>query len=119
MTKPYIHPDTPARLKTAYRRAKGEDGKPYNMRALALIRGVNIYWVSKAIRHGERPTNAHTARALFFPKYTRGKNAQSLTASPLPEYEKWWRYTLDKQARNTIKQRLYQHAQEINKGEPI
>jgi len=108
MTKPYIHPDTPARLKTAYRRAK------YNIRTLAKALGVNQYYVHRLIRYGLEPSNANIRRALFLPKHPRGEAKPRAERAPLPESVRWWRYTLDKQARNAIVERLYKHAQEIN-----
>jgi len=101
-----IHPATPPKLKTEFRRAK------YNFHTLAKARGVNVYHVHRLIRYGEQPTNANIRKMLFLPKYQRSDSARK--SKPLPPHVKWWRYTLDKQARNTIVERLYQHAQQIN-----
>ncbi len=43
----------------------------------------------------------------FLPKF------KPVRQPPTPS-QKWWRYTLDKWARDTIVERLYNHAQEIN-----
>jgi hypothetical protein len=106
MTTPPIHPATPSRLKTAYRRAK------HNIRATAEAIGVNQYYVHRLIRYGLEPSNPNIRRALFLPKHPRSNHTQQ--RQPLPEHIKWWRYTLDKQARTAIVERLYKHAQDIN-----
>ena len=101
-----IHPATPPKLKTEFRRAK------YNFHTLAKTIGVNVYYVHRLIRYGEQPTNPNIRRMLYLPKHQRSNTDKK--SEPLPPHIKWWRYTLDKQARNTIVERLYHHAQHID-----
>jgi len=88
---PFIHEACPRKLKTAYKRAKDKDGtpKPYNMRALARQLGINIYYVSRAIRLGERPENKAIADILFFAREYK-RRAGEPKPEP-PEHIKWWR----------------------------
>ena len=106
MIKPSIHPATPRRLKTEFRRAR------WNFQTLTKTLGVNVYYVHRLIRYGEQPTNANIRKMLFLPKYQRSHTARK--SEPLPPHVKWWRYTLDKKSRNRIVERLYNHAQQIN-----
>ena len=106
MIKPPIHPATPRRLKTEFKRAR------WNFQALAKARGVNVYYVHRLIRYGEEPANPNIRRMLFLPRHPRGAGRKS---QPLPPHVKWWRYTLDKENRNRIVERLYKHAQDIDR----
>jgi hypothetical protein len=114
MIKPSIHPATPSRLKTEFRRAR------YNFRTLAKALGVNVYYVHRLIRYGEEPANENIRRMLYLPKHPRlsalptPQAGATQAGEPLPDYEKWWRYTLKKANRIRIKQRLYQHAKDID-----
>jgi len=110
MIKPPIHPATPRRLKTKFKRAR------WNFQTLAKALGVNVYYVHRLIRYGEEPTNANIRKMLYLPKHMRGTDKP--TSQPLPDYEKWWRYTLKKESRIRIKERLYKHAQDINNNPP-
>lgn len=78
-----IHPDCPARLRRKYAQCK------CNMRALAKSRGVNIYYISRAIRFGERPVNKQIAKTLFFPKAKRPTTPKPAQATP--RHITWWR----------------------------
>ena len=108
--KPFIHPNTPPRLKAAFKRAS------YNFHALAQARSVNVYHVHRLIHYGIEPANPNIRKMLFLPKRRRTEDGGQIgRRSPvLRPAIKWWRYTLDKQARNTIVERLYQHARKIN-----
>ena len=106
MIKPPIHPATPRRLKTEFRRAR------WNFQTLAKARGVNVYYVHRLIRYGEEPTNPNIRRMLFLPRQPRSDIAKK--SEPLPPHVKWWRYTLDKENRNRIVERLYKHAKRLN-----
>jgi hypothetical protein len=118
MIKPPIHPATPRRLKTKFKRAR------WNFQTLAKALGVNVYYVHRLIRYGEEPTNANIRKMLFLPRPARehagghphsGRHKSDLSAvpaqaEPLPPHIKWWRYTLDKKNRNRIVERLYHDA---------
>jgi hypothetical protein len=114
MIKPTIHPATPRRLKTEFKRAR------WNFQALAKALGVNVYYVHRLIRYGEEPANPNIRRMLYLPKHTRlptstqAGGANQPKREPLPPHVKWWRYTLDKKNRNRIVERLYHHAKHIN-----
>ena len=97
---PFIHPNCPRRLARAYKNAIGKDGKGYNMRALAEECGVNINYVSRAVRLGERPSNPAIAKALFFPRLHKHRDPR-LPKPQEPEHIKWWR-RLDRDLRNEI-----------------
>ena len=108
MIKPPIHPATPPKLRTAFKRAG------YNFHKLAQARGVNVYHVHRLIHYGIEPGNLNIRKMLFLPRKPRDPNKPR--NQPLPDHVKWWRYKLTKESRNAIVERLYQHAQDINKG---
>jgi hypothetical protein len=106
MIKPPIHPATPRRLKTEFKRAR------WNFQTLAKALGVNVYYVHRLIRYGEEPTNANIRKMLYLPRHPRSDNTRK--SQPLPPHVKWWRYTLNKKNRNRIMERLYKHAKQLN-----
>lgn len=68
--KPFIHPITPTKLKTAFRRAS------YKFHTLAKARGINVKYVHGLIHYGKEPTDqtehGRNIRAkLFLPKKRR------------------------------------------------
>jgi len=94
---PPIHPACPHKLKTAFKRAG------YNMHTLARACGVNIYYASRAIRFGERPTNENVAKMLFFARtYTR-REGQEPKPEP-PHHITWWRRLPKDDRSNIIRQ---------------
>jgi hypothetical protein len=79
-----VHPDCPRKLKSAFRHAR------WNMRALTKNLGINIYYISRAIRLGERPHNKNIATALFFARPYR-KGMIKKADRDMPIHIKWWR----------------------------
>src|SRR5688572_19975757 len=83
----YIHPNTPRKLTTAFRRAG------YNQRQLARDRGVNPRFINDLITKGIEPTNPEIRVKLFLPKkhkVQQGEKPDRPYTEP-PEYIKWWR----------------------------
>lgn len=93
MNKPYMHPATPKRLQRAYHKAKGKDGKGWNMRALADRLEVNIKYISELIKKGIEPNNPKVRVKLFLRKSARksSKRLPPVPPKPLSPSEKWWR----------------------------
>ena len=83
LDQPFIHPACPRKLKSAFRKAK------YKVRTLAKARGINIYYVSRAIRFGERPANVNIAKALFFSREYKRREGEPQPEPP--RHIRWWR----------------------------
>ena len=79
-------------------------------RKLAVMRQVNIYWISQLFTYGVEPTNPITRVKLSLSRKVRKpatKAAQDKYRLNLPDYLKWWR-ELPKEERRTILKSEYQ-----------
>lgn len=81
---PYIHPNCPPKLAALYKDAE------CNARAVARVLKINIYYVSRAILHGERPSNKTIAKALYFPREYNRREARE-PKPEAPAWLQWWR----------------------------
>jgi hypothetical protein len=92
MNKPFMHPSTPLRLQRAYHKAKGKDGRGWNMRALADKLGVNIKYISELIRKGIEPNNPKVRVKLFLRRSARKSSKRGSAPVPLQSPSmRWWR----------------------------
>jgi hypothetical protein len=103
-----VQPNTPAALKRDLRKCN------WNMRALARMRGVNIFWVSRLLRYGEEPKNSTTRLKLSLSKRPRKPRVPGPPKPPVPDYIRWWR-KLEKVARDMIVKSVYDGFQEYQK----
>lgn len=106
--KPFIHPATPSKLKTEFRRAR------YKFHTLAKALGINVRYVHDMIKYGKEPTNPNIRVKLFLTKKPRkpnpGATVRGKDIKPYiepPEEIKWWR-SLKKDTRRSLIQNLYQ-----------
>ena len=99
--KPFIHPATPSKLKTEFRRAR------YKFHALAKARGINVRYIHDLISKGIEPTNPNIRQKLFLPKKPRNARAEPKPYTEPPEHIKWWR-SLKKDIRQYAIQDLYE-----------
>lgn len=106
--KPFIHPATPPKLKTEFRRAR------YKFHVLAQARGINVKFIHDLIHYGKEPTdrteNGRNIRVkLFLPRKRRLRQGEPEPRpySEPPEEIKWWR-SLKKDARRSYIQNIYQ-----------
>lgn len=94
--KPFIHEKTPAKLRTAFRRAKNRRGEGYKLDILAKNLGVNIYYLYKLIKNGIEPNDTteklQEVRAkMFLPRHKRKPHKERKPVLPMPNYLVWWR----------------------------
>lgn len=109
--KPTIHPNTPPRLRAAFRRAKNMRGEGYKIDVLAKQLGVNIYYLFQLIKKGIEPNDTtnklQAVRVkMFLPRKKRRPSKRKQT-EPLPEHLRWWR-SLPKESRNEIVMNLHE-----------
>lgn len=95
MTKPFIHPKTPSKLKSAYRNAKNTRGERYSLNTLARNIGVNWRYPWNLIKNGIEPNDStprlqEIRQKLGLAKKKRKTRAVK-TKMPAPEYIQWWR----------------------------
>lgn len=95
----FIHPATPPKLVTMFRRAIGKNGKGYNFIALAEQLGVNRRYVHDLITKGIEPANPEIRKKLFLKK-PRAEREKKPYIEP-PEHIKWWR-SLNKDDRSEL-----------------
>jgi len=95
-----IHPKTPRKLKSAYRKAG------YKYHRLAQEIGVNVKYLYALIHYGQEPSNEAIRLKLFLPRRPRKPRTPSQPRPPLPEYEQRWR-RLTKEQRDQFKKSLF------------
>ena len=104
--KPFIHPATPSKLKTEFRRAR------YKYHVLAKAIGINVKYIHDLIHYGKEPTDQsekgrNIRVKLFLPKKSRKAQERTRQYTEPPEEIKWWR-SLKKDARRAYIQNIYQ-----------
>src|SRR5262245_256457 len=83
--KPYIHPNCPKKLVSAFRKSK------WNMSLLSRNLGVNKGVVHRLIKTGYEPSGEELRVALFLPRHPRKiKSPNPKPRVPLPTHRKWW-----------------------------
>jgi len=111
--KPFIHPATPPKLVSAFRKAKNKKGDGYKWHILEENIGVNVKLLHDLIHYGKEPTdrteNGRSTRVkLFLPRRKRRKRGEPVRQyTEPPEEIKWWR-SLKKDARRAYIQNIYQ-----------
>jgi len=98
--KPFIHPVTPGKLKSAFRKAS------YKYHRLAQQIGVNVKYIYELIHDGNEPVNPEIRLKLFLPRHPRRPRTERPPKPPLPEYEQRWR-RLTKEQRDQFKKSLF------------
>jgi len=98
--KPFIHPATPSKLKTAFRRAR------YKYHVLAKALGINVKYIHDLIHYGKEPTDQsekgrNIRVKLFLPRKSRKAQERTRQYTEPPEYIKWWR-SLKKERRHNL-----------------
>lgn len=83
---PIIHPATPRKLKTEFKRAG------YKYHRLAKARGINVKYIHDLITKGKEPSNPNIRQKLFLPKKPRAPyGSKKMTYVEPTEEIKWWR----------------------------
>ena len=111
MTKPFIHPSTPPKLRAAFHRAKNLRGEGYKLDALAREIKVNIYYLYQMIKKGIEPNDTteklrEVRVRMFLPRKKR-KPRQTTSRVPRPESIRWW-WSLPTETRQLIIQQLFE-----------
>lgn len=112
-TKPFIHPATPPKLVSAFRKAKNNKGQGYKWHVLEENIGVNVKILHDLIAYGKEPTDRTehgraTRVKIFLPRRKRRKRGEPTRPyTEPPEEIKWWR-SLKKDKRREIIQTVYQ-----------
>lgn len=110
----FIHPNTPPKLVTMFRRAIGKNGKGYNFIALAEQLGVNRRYVHDLITKGIEPSNPEIREKLFLKKPHKAHDpASGAGRKPYtepPEHIKWWR-SIAPEARHELIRRAHVYFQ--------
>lgn len=104
--KPFIHENTPPKLKSAFRRAKNRRGEGYKIDVLSKQIGVNLYYLHQLIKNGIEPHDTtEKLRAvrvkMFLPAKKRKPKADRKPVPPKPNHIHWW-WTLPKETRHMI-----------------
>jgi len=107
----YIHPATPKKLITDFRRVD------YKYHHLAELRSVNVYYIYQLIKYGKEPTNPNTRQALSLPRKPKSERKPRREPKPQPEYVKWWR-SLTTESRHHIIERLHHYGKQARE-EPL
>ena len=111
--KPFIHPATPPKLVSAFRKAKNRKGEGYKIHILAEDMQINVRYLFDLIANGKEPTDqTENGRAIrvkmFLPRRKHRKRGEAVRQyTEPPEYIKWWR-SLKKAARRAYIQNIYQ-----------
>ena len=109
MKKPTIHPATPRKLRSIFRKTKGKNGKGYNFNATAIALKVNRGELYRLIHAGKEPTDEAIRQKLFLPRKPRRKTQAARAEQP--EHIKWWRGRTKQ-----VRQAIILHAKDILDG---
>lgn len=112
VSRPYIHPRTPSKLRAAFRAAKNMRGEGCKYHILAERVGVNVGQLHNLIHKGIEPTDKTekgqaTRAAMFLPRKKRSARGKPKTKEPIKNYMHWWTRVLTKEIRNDIIRRAW------------